>query len=222
MNKLYKIDDYELLNQKVHRILKARIIKGDLKPGEKLLETKIAEQLGVSRTPVREAMKQLSAEGFLKMNPNLGVIVFEFSLEDICEVLQIRRVLEGLAASIAAEKISKEEITKLEEIIKKMSISISKPKPNVVAYSDFNAKFHNLIFNICGNKRLTKICNNLNSSDHRFRIRVLRNDPERLKCSLKEHQEIVEVLKRKDSEQADRLSQRHVENILKNILEYEI
>jgi len=219
MNKLYKIDDYELLNQKVHRILKARIIKGDLKPGEKLLENKIAEQLGVSRTPVREALKQLAAEGFLKMNPNLGVVVVEFSLEDLCETLQIRRVLEGLAAYIAAEKINNEEIKKLEEIIKKMSISIS--KPNIVAYSNLNAEFHNLIVNVCGNKRLTKICNNLHSSDHRFRIRVLRNDIERLKYSLKEHQEIVEVLKRKDSEQADKMSQKHVKNILANILTQE-
>lgn len=216
MNELFKIDDYELLNQKVYRILKARIIKGDLKTGEKLLENKIAEQLGVSRTPVREAIKQLAVEGFVKITPNLGVNVIKFSIEDLYEVFQIRRVLEGLAASIAAKKINKEEITKLEKIIKKMSISIS--KSDVVAYSDLNAEFHNIIFNVCENKRLTKICNNLHSSDHRFRIRILRNDTERLKYSLKEHQEIVEALMRKDSEQADEMSQKHVKNICANIL----
>jgi DNA-binding GntR family transcriptional regulator len=221
MENILKIEGYELLSQKVYRLLKSEIIKGSLKPGIKLLEEKIAKQLEVSRTPIREALKQLAAEGFVKITPNFGVDIIEFSHDDLCEVLQIRKVLEGLAASIAAKKISEEEITKLEEITKKMSISISKPKPNIVAYGDLNAKFHNLIFNVCGNKRLTKICNNLSSSDHRFRIRALRNDPERLKYSLIEHQEIVEALMRKKSEQADRMSQKHVKNILANILAQE-
>ncbi len=219
MNELFKINDYELLNQKVYRILKTRIVKGDLKPGEKLLEIKIAKQLGVSRTPVREALKQLSAEGFLKMYPNLGAVVVEFSLEDIREVLQIRRALEGLAASIAAEKSSKEEITKLEEIIEKMSNCVS--KNDITAYSDLNGEFHNLIFSVCGNKRLIKICNNLSNSEQRFKIRSLRGNLGRLKYSLKEHQEIVKALKRRDAEQAGKLSQIHIDNVLKNILENE-
>jgi DNA-binding GntR family transcriptional regulator len=84
-----------------------------------------------------------------------------------------------------------------------------------------NAEFHNLIFNICGNKQLIKIYDNLSNSEHRFRIRSLRNNPERLKYSLKEHQEILEALKRKDSEQAYKLSQKHIENILENILAHE-
>lgn len=221
MNRLFEINDYELLSKKVYRILKARIIKGDLTQGGKLFEAKIAEQLGVSRTPVREAIKGLAAEGLVKMTPNQGVVVINVSIEDLQEVLQIRRVLEGLAAFVAAKKISQEEIAKLEEIIKKMSMIISKPKPDVVAYSELNAEFHNLILNACGNRRLMKICNNLSSSDHRFRIRSLRNNPGRLKYSLKEHQEIVEALKRKDPEQVDRLSQIHINNVLKNILDYE-
>ena len=93
MDELFKIKDYDLLSTKVYRILKASIIKGDLKPGEKLLERKIAEQLGVSRTPVREAIQKIAAEGFVKMEPNLGIVVHEFSFKDLKEVLQIRRVL---------------------------------------------------------------------------------------------------------------------------------
>ena len=216
MNELFKINDYELLNQKIYRILKTRIIKGNLKPGEKILESKIAEQLGVSRTPVREALQKIAAEGLVEIKPNLGMIITEFSFEDICEVLQIRGILEGLAASIAAKKINKEEIKKLEKNVEQMSISID--KNDLVAYSDLNGEFHNLIFNVCGNKRLTKICNNLSNSDYRYRIRALRNNPERIKSSLREHQEIVKALKRKDSEQADRLSQKHVKNILESSL----
>ena len=216
MNELFKINNYELLSKKVYRILKIRIIKGNLKPGEKLLENKIAEQLGVSRTPIREAIKELAAEGFLKTSPNQGVVINNISIEDLQEVLQIRRVLEGLAASIAAKIINKEEIAKLEKIIERMIITIN--RNDLLAYSDLNGEFHNLIFNVCGNKQLIKICNNLSSSEYRFRINALRNNPERLKYSLKEHKEIVEVLKRKDSEQADRLSKKHAENVLESIL----
>jgi len=218
MDKLFKIKDYELLSKKVYRILKERIIKGDLTQGGKLFEAKIAEQLGVSRTPIREAIKGLAAEGLVKMTPNQGVVVINVSIEDLQEVLQTRRVLEGFAASVAAKKINQEEIAKLEEMIKKMSMIISKPKPDVVAYGELNAEFHNLILKVCANKRLMEICHNLSSADHRFRIRSLRSNPGRLKCSLKEHQDIIEALKRKDAEQAERLSQIHINNVLENIL----
>ncbi len=218
MENILKIEGYELLSQKVYRALKTEIIKGSLKPGTKPSEGKIAEQLGVSRTPVREALKQLAVEGFVKTNPNLGVVVVEFSLEDIREVLQVRKVLEGLATSIAAKKINKAEIKKLEKIIEQMSISIN--NNDLLAYSDLNGEFHNLILKVCGNKRLTKICVNLSSSEHRFKIRSLRSNLGRLKYSLKEHQEIVKALKKGDSIQAERLSQLHLDSILKNILAY--
>jgi len=218
MNKLFEISDYELLSKKVYRALKERIIEEDLKPGEKILEVNIAEQLGVSRTPIREALRELAAEGFVKMIPNQGMVVSNISIEEIKEVLQIRKLLEGFAASIAAKKINKGEIKKLEKIIEKMNISIS--KDNVLVYSDLNGEFHNLILKVCGNKRLIKICTNLSGADHRFRIRALRDNSKRLKYSIKEHQKIVDALKRKDPEQADRLSQKHIENVLVNILAY--
>jgi len=150
------------------------------------------------------------------MNPNQGVVVINVSIEDLQEVLQIRRVLEGLATSIAAEKISKEETTKLEEIVEKMSICVS--KNDITAYSDLNGEFHNLIFSVCGNKWLIKICNNLSNSEQRFKIRSLRNNPGRLKYSLEEHKNIVKALKKGDSKEAERLSQVHIRNMLENIL----
>lgn len=218
MNKLFKINNYELLSRKVYHILKKRIIEEDLKPGEKILEVNIAEQLGVSRTPIREALRELAAEGFVKMIPNQRMVVSNVSIEDIKEVLQVRILLEGFAAPIAAKKINKGEIKKLEKIIEKMNISVS--KDDAVAYSNLNGEFHNLILKVCGNKRFIKICANLSGSDYRFRIRALRDNSERLKYSLKEHQEIVDALKKKDSEQAGSRSKKHIENVLKNILAY--
>ena len=218
MDELFKIKDYDLLSTKVYRILKASIIKGDLKPGEKLWERKIAEQLGVSRTPVREAIQKIAAEGFVKMEPNLGIVVHEFSFKDLKEVLQIRRVLEGLAASVAAEKINPEEISQLQKNIEETNICVI--KNDLVTYLEFNAKFHSLIFQFSRNERLIKMSLQLVGPEHRFKIRAL-TIPGRLKYYLEEHQKIVEALKRRDAEQAGRLSQKHAENILKNILVYE-
>ena len=218
MDKLFKIKDYELLSQKVYRILKERIVKGNITSGEKILEVNIAKQLGVSRTPVREALQKLAADGLVKINPNLGMMVVGFSLEDIQEVLQIRRVLEGLVASLAAKKINHEEIKALEKIIEQMRISIS--KNDILSYSSNNGKFHKLLLKICDNKQLIKICSNLSGRDHRFKIRAL-TIPGRLKYSLEEHKNILEALKKGDSKKAERLSQKHMDNVLENILLHE-
>jgi len=215
MESLLKIEGYELLSQKVYRVLKTEIIKGSLKPGTKLLEGKIAEQMEVSRTPIREALRELAAEGFVKISPNQGVVVSNASIEDVQEVLQIRGVLEGLAARLAAKIINKEEIKELENYLKQMEYYTN--KDDALAFSEMDAEFHELILGICGNNRLIQIRKNLSDQAHRYRIRSL-SIPGRLKYSLKEHREIVEALKRKDVEQADRLSQKHIENVLENIL----
>ena len=215
MENILKIERYELLSQKIYRVLKTEIVKGSLKPGTKLLEGKIAEQMGVSRTPVREALRELAAEGFVKMSPNQGIIVSNASIEDIQEVLQIRGVLEGLAARLAAKMINKEEIKELENYLKQMEYYTN--KDDALAFSEMDAEFHELILDVCENNRLIQIRKNLSDQAHRYRIRSL-TIPGRMKYSLKEHREIVEALKRKDAEQADRLSQKHIKNVLENIL----
>ena len=215
MESLLKIEGYELLSQKVYRVLKTEIIKGSLKPGTKLSEGKIAKQMDVSRTPIREALRELAAEGFVKISPNQGVVVRNASIKDVQEVLQIRGVLEGLAARLAAKMINKEEIKELENYLKQMEYYTN--KDDALAFSEMDAEFHELILGICGNNRLIQIRKNLSDQAHRYRIRSL-SIPGRLKYSLKEHREIVEALKRKDAEQADKLSQKHIENVLENIL----
>ena len=215
MENILKIEGYELLNQKVHRVLKTAIMKGFLEPGTKLLESKIAEEMHVSRTPVREAMQKLAAEGFVKTTPNQTMVVTEVSLEDVKEVLQIRGVLEGLAASIAAKKINRQEIVELENIVAQMSLHVT--KENLSSYCKVDDEFHDLILNICGNKWIIQIRDNLGSFIYRFRIKSL-SVPGRLKCSLEEHRKIMESLKKYDSAEADKLSQIHMENTIINIL----
>jgi len=218
MENISKIEGYELLSQKVYRVLKTKIIEGSLKPGTKLLEEKVANKMEVSRTPIREAFRELAANGFIKMTTNHGAIVSNVSLEDLKDVLQIRGVLEGLAAYRAAITIGGEEIKELEEYLKQMEdFNI---EDDALAFSEMDAEFHELILDICGSRRLIKICRNLTEITHRFRIKSL-SIPGRLKYSLKEHRDIVKALKRGDSMEASRLSQVHVDNVLKNILEDE-
>jgi len=215
MEKILKIEGYELLSQKVYRVLKTEIAKGFLEPGTKLLENKIAEEMHVSRTPVREAMQKLVAEGFVKTTPNQTMVVNEVSLEDIKEVLQIRGVLEGLAARIAAKKNNKQEIEELEKAIAKMNLYVV--KEDLSSYCKVDDEFHNLVLNICGNKWIIQIRDNLGNFIYRFRIKSL-SVPGRLKHSLEEHRKIMESLKKHNSAEADRLSQIHMENTVINIL----
>ena len=190
-------------------------MKGFLEPGTKLLENKLALEMHVSRTPVREAIQKLAAEGFIKVTPNQTLIVTEVSLEDVKEVLQIRGVLEGLAARIAAEKINKQEIEELEEIVTQMGLYVT--KKDLTSYCKVDDEFHNLILNICGNKWIINIRDNLGNIIYRYRIKSL-SVPGRLKCSLEEHRKIMESLKKHNSEDADKLSQIHMENTITNII----
>lgn len=215
MKKLLKLEGYDLLSKKVYRILKKEIIKGSFKPGDKVLEGKIADQMGISRTPVREAIRVLAAEGFVILSPNQGVVVRSVSAENIREVLQIHSVLEGLAARLSCEVINEEDLKELENCVNKMEKLANKKDSST--YSEVDLKFHELIVNICRNKRLIQMRKNISDQAQRYRISSL-SIPRRLKESLKEHQKILEAFKTKDPKKADSTSQKHIQNALKNIL----
>jgi len=123
--------------------------------------------------------------------------------------------LEGLAARIAAIKINRQEIDELEKIVTQMNLYIT--KKDLLSYSKVDDEFHDLKLNICGNKWIIQIRDNLGSFIYRFRIKSL-SVPERLKHSLEEHQKIMDSLKKHNSEEVDRLSKIHVENIIINTL----
>ena len=114
INKI-NMDDYKPLRDLVFENLREAILKGDLNPGDRLMEVQLANKLGVSRTPVREAIRKLELEGLVIMLPRKGAYVADMSLKDIIEVLEIRASLEGLAAYLASERMSDEDIKKLEE-----------------------------------------------------------------------------------------------------------
>jgi len=178
-----------------------------------LSEGKIAEQMGISRTPVREAMRELEAAGFVKMNPNQAIIVNDISTKGLREVLQIRRVLEGLAVSL----ITEEKIKELETCNENMEKFIS--QNNITDFVEESNKFHELILDICGNDRLAQIQKNLADQIYRFR-NISLHIPGRLKSALIEHRKITEALKQKDADKAGALSKTYIANVLKNILSH--
>ncbi len=213
--KLIKIEGYELLSQKIYRTLKSQISKGFIEPGEKLYETKIAKYLNVSRTPVREALQKLAAEGFLEITPNKSMVVTKISFEDVREVLQVRGALEALAAKIAAMKITNEEILELETIFQKIETAVQ--NSDIVSFCKFDDEFYDLVIEICGNKWVIKMLNNLENIIHRFRVKSL-NVPGRLKNSLKEHRQIMLAIKERNSEKAEKLSKEHIDNVIENLM----
>jgi len=212
---LPKIEGYDLLSKKVYRILKKEIIKGSFTPGSKILEFQIAQQMGISRTPVREAIRLLAAEGFVMLSPNQGAVVRTVSVENIKEVLQIHSVLEGLAARLACEVINKDELKELENHLNKMENLLK--AGDSIAYSEVDLKFHDTIVNASRNSRLIKMRKNISDQAQRYRISSLRIT-KRLKESYREHQKILNAFKAKDAKKADSLSQKHIQNALNNIL----
>jgi DNA-binding GntR family transcriptional regulator len=218
--KKYTTKTFKPLNKKVFLMLKDAIIKGDLKPGEKLAEEEIAKKLDISRTPVREALHKLAALGFVKIYPNQGIFVNQISIEDLKEVVQIRAILEGFATGVATNLITNKEIISLEKIIEKTK-SLCKDKvidkDNVIKYCNYDVEFHNLIMEIARNKRLINILNNLSDLTKNFRIMSF-EIPGNIEYSLQSHIKIIEALKSGDSKSAELLVQEHIFDSINKVL----
>jgi len=213
-----KMENYELLNQKTYRILKQAIVRGDLAPNSKLALNEIAKSLGISNTPVREAINKLSSEGFVKIIPNKGIIVKEVNIDDLQEILHIRTFLDGLIAKLAAKKITDKEIRDMMGIINKMEYAVK--RDDRLTYNDLDIQFHDFLLNITENNKLKEIYNNLIVHAYRFRIRTLKIS-DRMGKSLKEHKEIALKIKERNPDEANRVSQEHIESILHSIEEDE-
>ena len=213
-----KLENYELLNQKAYRILKEAIVRGDLAPNSKLALNKIAKSLGISNTPIREAVNKLSSEGFVKIIPNKGIIVKEINIDDLQEILNIRTFLDGLIAKLAAEKITDKEIDEMMAIVHEMARCVK--LDDRLTYNDLDIKFHDFLLTIAANKKLKEIYNNLIIHVYQFRLRTLKI-LDRMGKSLKEHREIALKIKERNPDEANEVSQSHIESILHSIEEDE-
>lgn len=217
MDKIFeiKLDQYKPLREIVFETIRNAIISGNLKPGERLMEVQLAESLGVSRTPVREAIRKLELEGLVVMLPRKGAFVADLSVKDLTEVLEIRAALEGLAAGLASVRIDQEELEELEIKAIKFNKAVENDDIEAIILTDF--EFHDAMFRASRNERLIQLNNNLREQVQRFR-EIYHKKVNKSKQTSKEHYEIVEAISNRDIDKAERLARKHIENAEKSIL----
>jgi DNA-binding GntR family transcriptional regulator len=211
-----KLDNYKPLRELVFEALREAIVKGMLRPGERMMEIQLAEEMGVSRTPVREAIRKLELEGLVAMVPRKGAYVASLSMKDIVEVFEIRGALEGLAAELAAERITEDELEELERYLVKITESIEAGDLTLLVEADTD--FHGQIYKASRNERLSQIISNLREQIQRFRKTSL-SQPGRMRYALDEHKKIVEALSSRDGMLARKLAEEHIENAENSLLE---
>ena len=204
-----KLDSYKPLREVVTETLREAIVSGILKPGERLMEIQMAEELGVSRTPVRESIRKLELEGFVVMVPRRGTYVADLSIKDINEVYEIRTVLDVLAAGLAAERITEEELEELERLL--VHIGEFVDQNNVDKLIEFDSQFHDVLYRASRNDRLVGIINNLREQFTRFRS-ISMKYPGRMQNTVAEHTRLVEAIAQRNPDLAQQIAREHMEN----------
>ena len=212
------MDAYLPLRDVVFQTLRTAILKGDLKPGERLMELQLASKLGVSRTPIREAIRMLEQEGLARTIPRKGAEVAGMTEKDMEDVLQIRCVLEELAARLSCQNITDEEMRELK--IAMVAFEEKTREGNVVELAKADVTFHDIIYRAADNPKLLVLLNNLREQMYRYRTEYMKDD--RIHPVLiREHKEMVKALESRDQELVAREVRQHLRNqkeVMKKII----
>ena len=213
------MEEHYSLGGKVFQQLKISILAGEFENGAELREIALAKKLGVSRTPVREALRQLEQEGLVEIYPNRGAYVKGITYKDVEDIFRIRARLEGLCAEMAVSSITHEQLDKLDEII--LLSKFYEEKKDMEHLLKMDSQFHEVLFESCGSKMLEHQLKDYHQYVQKARLRSLKRQ-ERAKKSTQEHEEILLAIKDKDAKRADELATRHILNAIANIrLEHE-
>lgn len=203
------MDAFLPLRDVVFNTLREAILKGDLKPGERLMELQLAAQLGVSRTPIREAIRMLEQEGLAVTVPRKGAEVAKMTLKGMEDVLEIREALDILACQLACVRITEEQLETLEE--KKKAFEDSLKSGNVKAIAETDVAFHDVIYDATGNPKLVNMLNNLREQIYRYRVEYLKK-AENYPKLISEHNAIYDSLANRNQEEATNSIREHVKN----------
>jgi DNA-binding GntR family transcriptional regulator len=211
MNEKFKVNlnEYLPLRDVVFNFLREAILSGELMPGERLMENQLAERIGVSRTPIREAIRKLELEGLVEMVPRKGAQVASMTKKGIKDVLEVRSALEELAVRLACERIVDEQILELKAVNKEFSSAVENRDIQVMV--DKDVEFHDIIFKVADNNKLTQIISNLREQIHRYRI-VYLNDKVYLQTIKDEHNEIISAIEKRDAAAAGATIIKHIIN----------
>lgn len=202
------------LGNRIYHKIREDILNGIYEPDEELRENTLGKELGVSRTPVREALRQLELEGLVYIIPNKGAYVKGISHEDIRDIYMIRSRLEGLSARLATEKITEEQLEALEEVIYLSEFHARKGHYEKVFEMD--SKFHKMLYEASGSKQLNHILTDYHHYVQRARKRSV-SENVRAGKSTEEHRRILEAIRDRDPERAEELAKEHIVNAIHNM-----
>lgn len=208
------MNEFLPLRDVVFNTLRQAILRGELKPGERLMEIQLANKLGVSRTPVREAIRKLELDGLVLMIPRKGAEVAQISEKNLRDVLEVRRSLEALAVRLACERISRQELLELKEAEQAFEEVLGNDDITVVAEAD--VAFHSAIYISTDNQRLIQLLSNFREQMYRYRVEYLK----RRECHLQllsEHQDMIRFIENGEAEEAICITCRHIDNQVKTV-----
>ena len=208
------MNEFLPLRDVVFNTLRQAILRGELKPGERLMEIQLANKLGVSRTPIREAIRKLELEGLVLMIPRRGAEVAEITEKSLRDVLEVRAALEELAVDLACDRISAEDIQNLKEAAKEFEAALQ--GGDVTEYAEADVKFHDIIYLATDNQRLIQLLYNLREQMYRYRVEYLKRT-EVHPVLLAEHEHIIECFEKHDKAAAKVAISTHIENQAKTV-----
>ncbi|SFB02676.1 DNA-binding transcriptional regulator, GntR family [Lentibacillus halodurans] len=189
-----RIGNREMLHNQVCSVLRSAILKGDFEPGERLVQTELAELTGVSRMPIREALRTLETEGLVKMEPHRGAVVRPIKKQDIQEIYELRSVLEPLALKKSIKNFSKDDFEALKTYHQSMIENESGEE-----YVEWNAKFHQLLSSRCQSPRLLGFIGTISRGFAQDTPQII---PGQIQKSNKEHEDILNAILNEDEEKA--------------------
>lgn len=205
--------DYSLSSRVFHE-LKKKIIQGEYAELAELREATVAKELGVSRTPVREAIRQLELEGLVKIIPNKGTYVTGITKKDIYDIYQMRSLLEGLSARMAAGNMEEQDLNKMEETILLSKFHLAKAKEEEVV--ELDSAFHEILYHASGSRMLERILKDFHGYVTSARA-VSMKRKNRAQESIEEHQHIFEAIRERNADLAEKLANEHIQHVIENL-----
>lgn len=203
------MNEFLPLRDVVFQTLRQAILRGEMQAGERLMEVALANKLGVSRTPIREAIRKLELEGLVVMIPHRGATVAQLTEKNLKDVLEIRKALEKLAVELACDRITKQDIEALRWAARTFRTTLQ--YPDVTAIAEADVKFHDIIYHATGNDRLIHLLSNFREQMYRYRVEYLKRK-EAHPTLLSEHNLIIEMIEKGEKEKAAEVVCLHIDN----------
>ncbi|GAB4362987.1 MAG: GntR family transcriptional regulator [Deltaproteobacteria bacterium] len=199
------IDNHMTLREKIVETIRSAIVNGQLPAGTRVAEPDLAERFGISRTPIREAFRQLESEGFITVIPRKGAVVASFSAKDVSDFYDLKALLEGYAARLAAKKLTEKELTRMEAVNRQMETAAAKRDLRKVLV--LHNEFHDIFLKACGNEKLHSIVQGMVMQFQRYRLVLAM--PGKIEGSVRQHREIVQAFRKQDGALAESLVQKN-------------